>query len=155
MSRRLTQSVVALVVVLLVAQFIRPARANPPTDTSRTIQAQPGMNGVGAVVDRSCGDCHSNATEWSSWYTQIAPLSWLMAHEVSAGRNAVNFSNWAAYTPEQQRILLAVSCDDVKNGKMPGPYPYFKPQTRLSAEDVQMICAAARQPEAKATGGSQ
>jgi hypothetical protein len=66
-----------------------------------------------------------------------------MAHEVSAGRQAINFSEWAAYTPDQQRSLLRVSCDDVKSGKMPGPYPYFKPETRLSAEDVQTICAAA------------
>jgi len=155
MSRRLTQITVVLVVIFAVAQFIRPGRANPPTDASRTIQAQAGMNGLGAVLDRSCGDCHSNATAWSSWYTQIAPLSWLMAHEVAAGRTAVNFSEWATYTPEQQRLLLAVSCDDAKSGKMPGPYPYFKPETRLSAQDIQTICAAARQTEAKATGASQ
>ena len=155
MSRRLTRIAVVLVVILALAQFIRPGRANPPTDASRTIQAQAGMSGVAAVLDRSCGDCHSNATAWSSWYTQIAPLSWLMAHEVTAGRQAVNFSEWAAYTTEQQRTLLAVSCDDAKSGKMPGPYPVFKPEARLSAEDIQTICAAARQTEAKATGASQ
>jgi len=78
-----------------------------------------------------------------------------MAHEVAAGRQAVNFSEWAGYTPEQQRILLAVSCDDAKSGKMPGPYPFFKPDTRLSARNIQTICEAARQTEAKATGASQ
>lgn len=155
MSRRLTQTAVAFVVMFAVVQFIRPGHANPPTDASRTIQAQAGMNGLGAVLDRSCGDCHSNATAWSSWYTQIAPLSWLMAHEVAAGRQAVNFSEWAAYTPEQQRTLLAVSCVDAKSGKMPGPYPFFKPETRLSEQDIQTICTAARQTEAKATGPSQ
>lgn len=78
-----------------------------------------------------------------------------MAHEVASGRRAVNFSEWAAYTREQQRSLLAVSCDDAKSGKMPGPYPFFKPETRLSAQDIQTICAAARQTEAKATGVSR
>jgi|SRR5215471_12918136 len=155
MSRRLKQAAIVVVVLLAAAQLVRPSRANPPTDASRTIQAQAGMNGLGVVLDRSCGDCHSNATEWSSWHTQIAPLSWVMAHEVAAGRKAVNFSEWAAYTPEQQRMLLALSCDDAKSGKMPGPYPFFKPDTRLSALDVQTICATARQTEAKATGASQ
>ena len=155
MSRRLNRIAIALVVILALAQFIRPGRANPPTDAGRTIQAQAGMNGVAAVVTRACGDCHSNATAWSSWYTQVAPLSWLMAHEVAAGRRAVNFSEWAAYTRAQQRTLLAVSCDDAKSGKMPGPYPYFKPESRLSAQDIQTICTAARQPDATATGASQ
>jgi len=92
---------------------------------------------------------------WSSWYTKIAPLSWLMAHEVAAGRKAINFSDWAAYTPEQQRLLLSVSCDDAKSGKMPGPYPFLKPETRLAAEDIQTICAAAREADMHTAGASR
>jgi hypothetical protein len=72
-----------------------------------------------------------------------------MAHEVAQGRKAVNFSEWAAYPPEQQRSLLSVSCDDAKSGKMPGPYTFFKPDTRLSAGEIETICEAARQTEAK------
>ena len=155
MRRRLKQAAVVFVVVFAAAQLIRPGRANPPIDSTRTIQAHETTTGLATVLDRSCGDCHSNATVWSSWYTQIAPLSWLMAHEVATGRQAVNFSEWAMYTLDQQRMLLTVSCDDAKSGKMPGPYPYFKPETRLSAQDIQTICAAARQTEANATGASQ
>jgi len=152
MGRRLKQAAVVLVLVFAAAQLVRPGRANPPTDPSRTIQAHVGTaSGLAAVLDRSCGDCHSNATAWSSWYTQIAPLSWLMAHEVAGGRKAVNFSEWAAYPPEQRRLLLSVSCDDAKSGKMPGPYTFFKPDTRLSAEEIETICKAAGQTEAKAT----
>jgi len=36
-----------------------------------------------------------------------------------------------------------------KSGKMPGPYTLFKPETRVSAQDVETICAAARETEAK------
>jgi len=152
MGRRLTQAAVVLVLVFAAAQLFRPQPANPPIDPSRTIQAhvRP-ASGLGPVLDRSCGDCHSNATAWSSWYTQVAPLSWLMAHEVAQGRKAVNFSEWGAYPPEQQRLLLSVSCDDAKSGKMPGPYTFFKPDARLSAEEIETICKAARQTEPKAT----
>jgi hypothetical protein len=31
-------------------------------------------NGLGAILDRACSDCHSNGTVWP-WYTQIAPVS--------------------------------------------------------------------------------
>jgi hypothetical protein len=71
-----------------------------------------------------------------------------MAQAVTEGRKAVNFSEWAAYSPDQQRTLLAVSCDDATSGKMPGPYTLVRPETRLSAQDVETICVAARQAEA-------
>lgn len=73
-----------------------------------------------------------------------------MAHGVAEGRKALNFSDWAAYSSDQQRTLLAASCDDVTSGKMPGPYTLLHPETRLSAEDIQAICAAARLAEARA-----
>ena len=100
-------------------------------------------SGLAAVLERSCRDCHSNETVWPG-YTRIAPVSWLMAYGVTKGRKAVNFSEWAAYPPERQRKLLAESCQDVTAGKMPGPYTLLHPETRLSAQDIETICAAAR-----------
>jgi Haem-binding domain len=152
MSRRLKQAAVVFVIVFAAAQLVRPQRTNPATDASRTIHALVGTSsGLTAVLDRSCRDCHSNETVWP-WYTQIAPLSWLMARGVAEGRKAVNFSEWAGYPPEVQRTLLSVSCQDVSSGKMPGPYTLLRPETRLSSQDIEMICAAARQVEANADG---
>lgn len=153
MSRRLKQVAAVFVVVFAAAQLVRPERANPATDATRTIQAHVGTtSGLVAVLDRACRDCHSNATVWP-WYTQIAPASWLMAYGVTKGRKAVNFSEWATYPPEAQRILLSASCQDVSEGKMPGPYTLLRPETRLSARDVETICAAARRTEASAADG--
>jgi len=149
MRRRLKQAAVVFVVIFAAAQLVRPERTNPATDASHTIQAHVGTaNGLVAILDRSCRDCHSNATVWP-WYTQIAPASWLMAYGVKKGRKAVNFSEWAAYSPEQQRLLLAVSCDDATSGKMPGPYTLLHPETRLSARDIETICAATHHADAK------
>jgi hypothetical protein len=155
MGRRLKLVAVAFVVVFAAAQLVRPDRANPATDVNRTIGAHVGTAGeLVAVLDRACGDCHSNATVWP-WYTQIAPLSWLMAYSVKEGRKAVNFSEWAAYPPERQRALLVESCRDVTTGKMPGPYTLLRPETRLSTQEVETICAVARQAEAHAAGISR
>ena len=154
MSRRLKQVAILVVVVFAAAQLVRPDRANPATDASRTIQAHAGTSGLAPVLGRSCGDCHSNATVWP-WYTQVAPVSWLMAYGVAKGRRAVNFSEWGAYDADQQRALLVESCQDVSEGKMPGPYTWIRPETRLSAQDVATICAAAREAEAQAAGVSR
>ena len=81
MSRRLKLAAIVFV-VFAVVQLVRPERANPATDASRTIQAHVGTaNGLVAVLDRACRDCHSNRTAWP-WYTQVAPVSWLMASAV-------------------------------------------------------------------------
>jgi len=142
------QAAVVFVIVFAAAQLVRPERANPATDATRTIQAHSGTTSeLAAVLDRSCRDCHSNATVWS-WYTEIAPLSWLMARGVAEGRKAVNFSEWAGYPPEAQRTLLSASCQDVSSGKMPGPYALVRPETKLSPQDIETICAGARQAEA-------
>jgi hypothetical protein len=144
MARRLKWAGVVFVVVFAAAQLVRPDRANPATDVSRTIQAHMGTaSELAPVLDRACRDCHSNETVWP-WYTGVAPLSWLMASAVTEGRKAVNFSEWAAYSYDQQRMLLATSCDDARSGKMPGVYTRLRPETRLSAHDVETICAAAR-----------
>lgn len=144
MSRRIAQAVVVFVVVFSAAQLVRPERTNPITDPGGTIGAHPGAaSGLAPILDRACGDCHSNATVWRS-YTRIAPLSWLMAYAVTQGRKAVNFSEWSAYSSEQQRLLLDISCQDVTTGKMPSVYTLLRPETRLSPQDIGAICAAAR-----------
>jgi hypothetical protein len=154
-SRRLKQAAIVIVGIFAAVQLVRPERTNPTTDASRTIQAHmPTGSGLVAVLDRSCRDCHSNGTVWPG-YTQVAPLSWLMAQAVKEGRNAVNFSEWAGYQPAQQRLLLAMSCEDARNGRMPGAYTLLRSETRLSPQDVETICAAARQADTGAAGGSR
>ena len=144
MRTRVIQAVVVLVVAFAAAQFVRPVRANPAIDPSRTIEALVGTSsGLAAVLDRSCRDCHSNATVWPR-SAEVAPLSWLMSYAVTKGREAVNFSEWASYQPDVQRMLLSASCQDVSTGKMPSVYTLVRPETKLSARDVETICAASR-----------
>jgi heme-binding protein len=155
MTGRLKRASVVVIVAVAAAQLVRPERANPATDPSRTIQAHVRTtSGLAAVLDRSCRDCHSNGTEWR-WYTRIAPVSWLMASGVAKGRNAVNFSEWGTYSPDTQRLLLSASCQDVSDGKMPGFYTLVRPETRLSPRDIETICAAARADASTLTGGSK
>lgn len=148
--RRLKQAAVVVVILFALAQLIRPQRANPPIDPNRTIEAHvSATSALVPVLDRSCADCHSYATEWR-WYSKVAPLSWAMAYAVNHGRQIINFSEWSAYSPEQRKAMLAASCYDAHTGKMPGLYTLFRSDTRLSVQDVETICAASRETEAKA-----
>jgi len=145
MSSRRTKAatfVVGLAAASAAAQLVQPPRTNPPTDPTHTIRSQIGSaSALADVFDRSCADCHSNATEWR-WYARVAPLSWVMASAVSKGREAVNFSEWAAYSLAKRRELLALSCHDARAGTMPvRAYLTFRRDAQLSAQDVETICA--------------
>ena len=154
MSMRLKQAAVILVALFALAQLVRPLDAKPATDPSRTIQAHLSQgSALGGVLDRSCANCHTNAADWP-WYVRIAPVSWLIANGVREGRDAVNFSEWAGYSPSQQRSLLTASCQDVTEGRMPDRISTtLRPEMRLSEQDVAMICSAARDAERLSAGG--
>ena len=145
MSRRLWQGAV-LILAFAVVQLLRPSHANPPIVPGHTLAAELGTgSGLPALLDRSCGDCHSNRTAWP-WYARIAPLSWAMTYGVAEGRKAVNFSEWAAYPPAQRRQLLTQVCQDVSTGRMPGSlWTRLHPEARLSPDDIGRICAATQQ----------
>lgn len=153
MSKRPMQVAVGLIVVFSAIQLIRPERTNLPVEPARAIQAQQGITRqLVAVLDRACNNCHSNYSVWPS-YAEIAPVSWLVARGVSEGRKAVNFSEWASYSPDQQQALLSLSCKDVKEGRMPmSVYALMYPEAKLSAQDVEIVCTASRTPVAAVPG---
>ncbi len=146
MPRRVGIIGVVLLLAAFAAQVVRPAGGVSLTDSSLSIQAQPGIpTALGAVLTRSCGDCHSS-TMVSGWYTRVPPFSTLMARAASEGRKAVDFSEWASYSPEEQRAFLIASCTDATQGKMPvKAYIRFRRDAELSALDVATICSAAQQ----------
>jgi hypothetical protein len=147
--KRISIVLAILVIAFGAAQLVRPERTNPATKPGHTIQAQIGSHhALIGVLDRSCRDCHSNETRWQS-YTQVAPISWAIAAAVNKGRDALNFSEWGAYSPEQRQALLLASCEDASHGKMPGSlFAYLRPEARLSPKDIQTICLAPHQASA-------
>jgi hypothetical protein len=141
MKKWLTAVLLALLVLFVVAQFIRPSMANPPVDEGKTLYAsEPVPADVRAILDRSCDDCHTNRTEWP-WYGRVAPVSWLLADHVKDGRKELNFSEWGGYTPRRQARKLEETCSEVKEHKMPiKSYLPLHPGARLSEADRRLLC---------------
>ena len=133
---------ITILVVFAAIQVRRPARANPPVNPARRIQATAQVPPqVNAILKRACSDCHSNETRWP-WYTNVAPLSWWIVDHVNEGREHLNFSEWASYSTEDAAHLLDEICQEVKQGKMPlENYVYLHPDARLSQADVNTLCA--------------
>jgi hypothetical protein len=147
--RRLSagRAALALAVLFVVIQVVVPARTNPPTDPSQSLWAvHPEAVEARAVIDRSCRDCHSNDTVWP-WYSGIAPISWVVAHDVNEGRRELNVSTFGSYNDERQARKLQEACDQVKKGEMPmWMYTFQHPDTRLQPGDAEKICSLASPP---------
>ena len=142
----LKRILLALVILLVIAQFIRPARTNPPVDPAKELRApQP----VASILERSCNDCHSNRTVWP-WYAQVAPVSWLLADDVKDGRKEVNFSEWATFTPRRTARKLQEICEQVEKHDMPlWFYVPLHPDAKLSDADRKTLCDWAKGERAR------
>ena len=93
---------------------------------------------VGAILNRACKDCHSNRTEWP-WYAHIAPVSWMLARDVNAGRKKFDFSSWDSQGTSAQEMVEV--CDAVSSGNMPlASYTMLHRRARLSKSDIAVIC---------------
>ena len=131
----------AILILFVVAQFVRPNMTNPQVDESRTLQARAQIKPeVYAIMERSCNDCHSNKTTWP-WYSQIAPGSWYLSRHVEQGRRELNISDWARYDTRRATHKLEAICDEVKSGEMPmKSYLLLHPSASLSEDDKKALC---------------
>ncbi len=132
---------IAIVCLFVGLQFMRPARTNPSVDPSQTIEARLQVPPqVASILDRSCKDCHSNATRWP-WYSNVAPFSWLLVDHVNEGREQLNLSEWRRLDNRRAGDKLEEICDEVKIGAMPiDSYTWIHRSAKLSAEDVKTLC---------------
>jgi hypothetical protein len=132
---------VVLLVVVIGMQFVRPSRANPPIEASKTVDATGKVPAdVQAILARSCNDCHSHATKWP-WYTNIAPISWSIADHVEDGRKELNFSLWGDYKTRRQEHKLEELCEQVREAEMPlKNYLWLHWEAKLSDADRQRLC---------------
>ena len=93
---------------------------------------------VGAILDRSCQDCHSSHTTWP-WYSRVAPVSWIVSKHVREAREILDFSEWVHQPPTADERMLI--CDAVSDGEMPLPeYTMIHRKAKLSKGDVGLIC---------------
>lgn len=132
----LKKILIAVAVLLVAIQLVPVGRTNPPV-TSKVNASQEAL----AVLERSCFDCHSNETRWP-WYAYVAPVSWLVTHDVKEGREHINFSEWSQYDAEKVADILDEVHEEVEEGKMPLPiYLVLHGDARPSEQDKQALFA--------------
>jgi len=129
-------AVLALAAVFVAIQLVPVHRDNPPVASDLDAPAD-----VKSILRRACYDCHSNETRWP-WYAYVAPVSWLVAHDVEEGRRELNFSIWGSY-PEKKRISHAGNAvEEIEEGHMPLPkYLITHRDARVTPEELEKLRA--------------
>ena len=100
-----------------------PVAAEPAWDSAQTR----------ALAVRACFDCHSNQSKWP-WYSNIAPVSWLVQRDVSGGRGTLNFSEWNR--PQDGAGDLT---EVVGNGMPPWFYVLLHSMAKLSPSEKKAL----------------
>lgn len=117
----------------LVMQLVPYGRdhSNPPVVSEPTWDSPQTRD----LAERACFDCHSNETVWP-WYSNVAPISWLVQHDVEEGREKLNFSTWAQGGSEEADEMAEV----IAEGEMPMPiFLLTHAEARLTAAEKQAL----------------
>ena len=93
------------------------------------------------LAQQACFDCHSNETEWP-WYSNIAPVSWLVQRDVDEGREHLNFSNWpkGRKADDPEEIV-----EEIEEGEMPlWFYVILHPEAKLDEVEKKQLMTGLR-----------
>ncbi|MCS7043657.1 MAG: heme-binding domain-containing protein [Bryobacteraceae bacterium] len=133
-----------LVVAFAAAQAWRPERTNPPVNAEYALKAQYEVpQEVERILERACGDCHSNRTRWP-WYSHVAPVSWMLADHVKDGRRHFNMDDFT------EEMSIKDICQEIRVGSMPlKSYLLLHPEAKLSGAEIQAVCAWTREARAR------
>jgi hypothetical protein len=130
-------AVLVLVVIFGLIQLVPYGRDH----TNPSVLQEPAWDSgeTRALAVRACYDCHSNETAWP-WYSNIAPVSWLVQRDVDEGRRRLNFSEWGT-----RRERADEAAEVVQEGEMP-PFYYLPlhPEARLSSQEKAALVRGLR-----------
>jgi hypothetical protein len=125
----IVRGLIALVALFVLIQIVPYGRDHTSPPVTKEVKWD--SSGTRDLAVGACYDCHSNVTTWP-WYSNVAPISWLVESDVSGGRAKVNFSEWDRPQDADARDIV----ESVREGGMPPlQYKPMHPAGRLSSSE--------------------
>jgi len=136
-NRIIVLSIVGIAVVGFIVFQIIPAGSihadfaapgNPPVTATITWDSPQ----TEKLARSACFDCHSNETR-AMWYSNIAPVSWLVNKDINEGRQKMNFSTGRHLEGDEM-------IEQIQKGQMPPAiYVPMHPEANLTAAQKQQL----------------
>lgn len=127
---------------------------NNAAQSKDIIHAENAPEEIKSILRKACYDCHSNQTVYP-WYSNVAPVSWLVAKDTREGREELNFSAWADLSKRKKIKILNEIAEEVEEDKMPLKiYTLVHSDAILTEEEVNTLIAWTKLQSDKLLGGS-
>jgi len=119
MKKIFKRILMALLIIFIAIQFIRPAKNRSEGISANDISTKyPVPDSVQAILKVACYDCHSNNTRYP-WYAEIQPVAWWLNNHIKDGKRGLNFSEFTSYRIKKQFHRLDDINKQVKKNEMP------------------------------------
>ena len=96
------RAIYIILALFLAMQAIQVEQTNPTANKDSEIIAP---ENIQTMFKDACYDCHSNQTKWP-YYSNIAPISWIVVRHVNHGRKALDFTAWQEYSADEKKKKL-------------------------------------------------
>lgn len=130
----------AIIIIFLAIQFIKPPRNNSTDIASSDISmVLDTPDSIKVILTNACYDCHSNNTRYP-WYSNIQPVGWFLANDIKKGKEELNFSEFEAYSQRRQLSKLNSIVNSIEDEIMPlKSYRMMHKSARLSSKEKSVI----------------
>ncbi len=129
-----------LVVLILLAQFVRPARIAEPVDpTADLIALTHPQAEVEQILRTACYDCHSGQPRYP-WYARITPVNWWMDNHIKEGREHFDASTWGKVENWSRDHQAKEAVEMMDQKEMPlDSYTWQHPDAKLTDAQYQLM----------------
>lgn len=139
MNKKIRNTGIVVLAILVLIQLYRPARNLSNDDTNSVSKKYPVPDSVEAILKVSCYDCHSNKTVYP-WYANVQPVSAWLTHHVDEGKEHLNFSEFSTYHINKQYRAMHGITKAVKKDEMPlSSYTLIHTYAKLSPEQKTLL----------------
>ncbi len=133
---------IGLVIILALMQFKQIDKTNPEYNEAEDFITitQPSEE-IATLIKAACYDCHSHQAKYP-WYSNVAPISWMVEHHIEEGREHLNFSEWGGYDTKKANHKLEECIEEIEEGEMPmKPYVVMHSEAKMSKEQKKALMA--------------
>lgn len=136
----LKKILIAIAIILVVIQFIRPEKNIHVGAQPNAIQTKYSIpDTVNQLLTVACYNCHSNNTKYP-WYNNIQPVAWWLNSHVDDGKKHFNFDEFSSYGLKKQDHKLEELIESQGDHWMPlDSYTWVHREANLTDKQSKMI----------------
>ena len=132
--------IIGILILLVLIQFFRINKTNPEFNHEKDyLTSVETPENISNMLKNACYDCHSYETNYP-WYSNVAPISWMLKSHVNEGRHHVNFSLWGDFDSENKSAIKHEIVEVLEEGEMPlASYTRMHPEAKLTNDQKETL----------------